>query len=407
MDHILVRVLDTKVVRWPHETETNPFLAYRSLFHSYHLARAGGMTDKGYRRLVLDLDASVAEIDCRGFRITPFRRAEKLSSRLGFNAMGGVWIKDETGNVSGSHKARHLMAIAIHLRVAEHLGLTQKTSPPMLAIASCGNAALAAAVVARAMGRELEVFVPTDAPIPTITRLEELGARITVCPREPAIRGDPTYHRLRQALAAGALPFTCQGNQNGLVIEGGETLGWEMSIEAPHIDRVVVQVGGGALASSIVQAFREAAQLGSISSPPRIDTVQTRSAFPLKRAYERVVARVRAGQAPIDVLRYAATHRSEFMWPWEETPRSSAHGILDDETYDWLAIVTGMASTGGRALTVGEDLLEEAKIVGHDSTGIDVDHTGSAGLAGLLALAREGTLRPDENVAVLFTAAQR
>jgi len=30
------------------------------------------------------------------------------------------------------------------------------------------------------------------------------------------------------------------------------------------------------------------------------------------------------------------------MWPWEETPRSVAHGILDDETYDWLAIVKGI-----------------------------------------------------------------
>ena len=30
-------------------------------------------------------------------------------------------------------------------------------------------------------------------------------------------------------LAAGAIPFTCQGNLNGLAIEGGETLGFELA----------------------------------------------------------------------------------------------------------------------------------------------------------------------------------
>ena len=69
-----------------------------------------------------------------------------------------MWVKDETGNVAGSHKARHLFGILLELRVAEALGHGDPASP--LAIASCGNAAYAAAVVARAAGRELRVFVP-------------------------------------------------------------------------------------------------------------------------------------------------------------------------------------------------------------------------------------------------------
>jgi threonine synthase len=407
VDHVLVRVLDPALVTWPREKELNPFLGYRSLLHSYHLARAGGLGDEEYRRLVGKLDDSVAEVDGHGFRVTPFRRADELSSRLGFSAKGGVWIKDETGNVAGSHKARHLLAVAIHLEVAARLGLTGEAPSPTLAIASCGNAALAAAVVARAAGREIEVFVPVDAPPPVVARLRQLGARITVCSREPGMTGDPTYHRLRKAIAGGALPFTCQGSENGLVVEGGETLGWEMAAAVQHLDRVVVQVGGGALASSVIQSFREAAELAAIPRSPRVDTVQTRSASPLKRAHERVAARIEAGQAPADALRYAATHRSEFMWPWEETPHSVAHGILDDETYDWLAVVTGMLLTGGEPLVVDEALLEEANSVGRETTGIDVDHTGSSGLAGLLALVREGAVDPEENVAVLFTGARR
>ena len=95
------------------------------------------------------------------------------------------------------------------------------------------------------------------------------------------------------------------------------------------------------------------------------------------------------------------------MWPWEEAPRSVAHGILDDETYDWLAVVEGMLATGGRPLVVGEETLEEANDLAREATGIAVDHTGSAGLAGLLALRAAGELAEDERVAVLFTGAVR
>ena len=95
------------------------------------------------------------------------------------------------------------------------------------------------------------------------------------------------------------------------------------------------------------------------------------------------------------------------MWPWEVEPRSVAHGILDDETYDWLAVVEGMLATGGRPLVVDEETLRRANVLALEATGIAVDHTGSAGLAGLLALSRAGELAADERIAVLFTGAVR
>ena len=54
-----------------------------------------------------------------GFRRTPFASADALSDALGFDDDGGVWVKDETGNVAGSHKARHLVSILLHLKAAE------------------------------------------------------------------------------------------------------------------------------------------------------------------------------------------------------------------------------------------------------------------------------------------------
>jgi threonine synthase len=269
-------------------------------------------------------------------------------------------------------------------------------------------------VVARAGGWQLTVFVPPDADPGILRRLRQLQAAITVCPREPGVLGDPTYLRLREELERGALPFTTQGNENGLTIEGGETLGYELAAELVDLpgglDHLIIQVGGGALASSCVQALREAAELGALDRLPRIHTVQTSAAHPLERAYRRVRALLPDEPSP-DAVRQAmaraADRRSAFMQPWEEEPKSVAAGILDDETYDWRAVAEGMLMTGGRPVVVSEDLLLDAHWLAVSQTGIQVDPTGSSGLAGLLEMRYSGSVGDQDRVAVLFTGTQR
>lgn len=223
-DHVMVRRLDPDRVRFPTRddpnADANPFVRYREMFHAHHLGLAEGLSDAAHVRSIRELDGAVAQVDGHGFEVTPFGRAVELSSRLGYATSGGVWVKDETGNVSGSHKARHLMGLMAHLRVVEAIE-GAGAEPRDLAIASCGNAALGAAVVAKAAGRRLLVFVPEWADAAVIARLRALDAVIEQCPRSPDVPGDPAYHRLRRAIAEGAIPFTCQGPDNGLTIEGG------------------------------------------------------------------------------------------------------------------------------------------------------------------------------------------
>ena len=109
----------------------------------------------------------------------------------------------------------------------------------------------------------------------------------------------------------------------------------------------------------------------------------------------------------VDAMAWARSHRSEVMWPWEEEPTSVAEGILDDETYDWAAVVAGMLATEGGPVLVSEDRLREANDLARSATRIDVSHTGSAGLAGLLELAAAGAIRPAERVGVIFTGVRR
>jgi threonine synthase len=415
VDHVLVRTLDPDRVRFPDDSSRDepPFVRYRGLLHSHHRAIAGGMADGDVVELVTGMDDAVARVAGHGFLTTPFGRSARISDELGFSPAGGVWVKDETGNVAGSHKGRHLMGVLLHLEVAERLGLADPAARPDLAVASCGNAALAAAVLARAADRHLLVFVPADADPVILRGLRDLGADVVTSTRAPGVPGDPAYAGLRAAVRAGAVPFTCQGSENGLVIEGGETLAYEIASDLQDqgilLDHLVVQVGGGALASACIAGFSEAVDLGALARGPRIHTVQTTGGHPLERAHHRVreLLPVSPSAAEIDgALHDAAMHRSRFMWPWEEEPHSLATGILDDETYDWRAVVAGMLTSGGQPVVVSEDHLARAHELGHDA-GYPVEPTGSAGLAGVLDLVADGVVGPDDRVAVLFTGVDR
>ncbi len=366
----------------------NAFVRFRRLSHTWHVAMAGGISDSEYLAIVANLSERLAEVDGDAPSVTPLRYSEQLAAL----------VKNETVNVSGSHKGRHLIGTALHLEVADRLGANTRAST--LAIASCGNAALAAAVVANAAGRKLRVFIPPEASQAVVKRLTDLGAERVICERrESDPPGDPCYLRFVEAVRDGALPFSCQGGDNALALVGGQTLGWELveqTLEAPASD-VYIQIGGGALASSTIQAFSMAQQAGIVDALPRFHAVQTKNAHPLVRAWGLLV-RNKAS------TRDAREQRAKYMWPWESAPESIAGGILDDETYDWLSILGGLEASGGDAMTVSEDELRLA----HEratETGIAVCTTGSSGLAGLLAARSRGAT--PERPLVLLTGIER
>ena len=381
----------------------NPFLGFRRHLAADAFMAAHGLTDLAREAIVGELDSLVAAVAGTGFVTTPFERADELSAELGFSADGGVWVKDETRNVAGSHKARHLFTILLHLRAAEQMGLApwvrDGAARPPLAISSCGNAALAAATLAAAVSWPIQVFVPPSANLHVTKRLGELGATVVPCPRLAADPpGDPCVHRFREAVAAGAVPFSVQGPENAWCLDGGRTIGWEMATAGhPSFDRLFVQVGGGAFAASV------AAGLAADGPAPRLHAVQTEACAPLARAWDRAATPTVGGVA------HAAAHWSECMWPWEHVGTSAADGILDDETYDWLPVLDAMVAGGGSPVVVGEAEVAQANEAGCRTTGIDASHTGTAGLAGLVALRREGPLQvqPDERVAVIFSGVRR
>jgi threonine synthase len=394
-DHVLVPQGGTPA--WPDDAEANPYLRYRAMLSPYRLAREAGLSDAAWTDLVGSLDTALVAVDGRGFVVTPLAEERPLASALGLTRQ--LWVKDETGNVAGSHKARHLIGVMLYLRVVEvaELPVASGLRARRLAIASCGNAAIAAAVVARAADRPLDVFIPPEASETVVATLRDLGAAIAVCERRAGERGDPCVLRFREAVAAGAIPFGVQGCENGLAVEGGRTIGFELAdgFAAAGIEpeAILVQVGGGALASAVSQGLHLARAAGRLAHVPKLIAVQAEGCAPLARAWQRLEG--------ID-LAAAARRRSNFMWPWESVPASLAGGILDDETYDWWEVANGMRASGGSVLVADEGELARAHAAARAATGIPVSPTGSAGLAGASALASAGA-----PVAVIFSGRER
>eukprot|EP00932_Pfiesteria_piscicida_P015650 SRR837773.28173.p3 GENE.SRR837773.28173~~SRR837773.28173.p3 ORF type:complete len:152 (-),score=64.22 SRR837773.28173:9-464(-) len=142
----------------PSSKFNNPFIRYRQRLFAYHLARSLGLKDSDWVDMATELDKGIARVEPKGpggFRQTPLKFYEDLK----------VWGKDESNQVGQSHKARHFGNVMLYLqtllraKAPASKGLRERP----LAVASCGNAALAAATVAAAMDWPIQVFIPDDA----------------------------------------------------------------------------------------------------------------------------------------------------------------------------------------------------------------------------------------------------
>tara|TARA_Y100001970_G_scaffold144527_1_gene177500 strand:- start:2529 stop:3731 length:1203 start_codon:yes stop_codon:yes gene_type:complete len=380
---------------WPtsEEPASNPYIKWRKFLWSWHYATDKGWTDEDYVSLVTEIDTAISTIDGSGFRITPTGTWVGASDALPNFCL---W-KDETNNVAGSHKARHLMGVLLHLAV------NATDTDKRLAISSCGNAALGAATVARAVSRPIDVFIPTWASPNIVNQLENLDATIHVCDRKVGELGDPCMNQFQEAIKKGSLPFSVQASENILALDGGRTLGWELAevISSNAIDHLFIQVGGGALLTSCTIGLLEAKEFGILETVPKVCAVQAEGCAPFDKAWKGLPQGM-PGQEKVD---YAISNAATLMSPWEE-PESLATGILDDVTYDWIGVVKALAHTGGESIVASEKEISMAYDL-VNLYGVNAEPTGSAGLAGVMSAVKSGYLQRSDRVGVLLTGVLR
>jgi threonine dehydratase len=123
-------------------------------------------------------------------------------------------------------------------------------------VASGGNAGIATAAAARALGVACEVFVPEVSPEAKRARLRELGATVVVTGASYAEAFEACLARQRKT---GALLTHAYDQPE--VVAGAGTLAREIEAQGGLPDTVLVSVGGGGLIAGIAAWFEQRARV--------------------------------------------------------------------------------------------------------------------------------------------------
>lgn len=211
-----------------------------------------------------------AQIEAAAERLAPHRGTYlretplwKLSpTTLGLPAAleaGGteVWLKLEHLQIAGSFKARGMM----------NRLLAQPIPAAGVVVASGGNAGIATAAAARALGVRCEVFLPGVSPEAKRARLRSLGAEVTVVGEAYA---DALAACLARQRESGALLTHAYDQLE--VVAGAGTLGREIEQQGGLPDAVLVSVGGGGLIGGLAGWFGQRSRVVALE-PERAPTL--------------------------------------------------------------------------------------------------------------------------------------
>lgn len=177
---------------------------------------------------------------------------------------GERWFKLEQLQHTGSFKARG--AFNRILSAAEDRALDPRVG---IVVASGGNAGMANAFAARALGVPATVFVPESAPPVKIDRLRAYGAEVVLRGSEYAAAHEAA---LAHARSAGAV--YCHAYDQPEIAAGAGTLALEVLEDTGgEVDTVVVAVGGGGPMAGVAAAVEGSARVVGVE-PVTIPTLR-------------------------------------------------------------------------------------------------------------------------------------
>jgi len=296
---------------------------------------------------------------------TPLLPARRLGAGENFS---DLWIKDESGNPTGSFKARGLSAA---VSKAKELGFAR------IALPSAGNAGGAAAAYAARAAMDCDVFLPDDTPELFRIECERYGARVTLVPglidacgklvAEGAAQGK--WHDVSTLKE----PYRVEGKKT-MGYELAEDFGWELP------DALIYPTGGGTGLIGMWKAFSEMERLGWIGPKrPRMIAVQASGCAPIPKAFAE-------GRATAEKWENASTYASGLR-----VPKPFADFLI-------LAIIRESA---GDAVAVTDDEMRAAEAEIGETEGLFVCPEGAATWAAAKNLAAGGKLDPRSRI-VLF-----
>ncbi len=274
-----------------------PLEASSLITHDHDLAwaayaDANGLDRDARTELVEQTDAAVRRVAGTGFVPTPFGRSDHLSDALGFAADGGIWVKDETGGVAGSQKARHLVTILLHLLAAERVGHLTEPTPPGDRVVRQRRARRGDARGRRRLAdRRLRAHLDDR----RLRRRNSIGS----APRSTAASVAPTTHRATPPCCASGTPSRPVRSRSPC---RGPRTHWRSTAGARSGGRSASRPSARWIASScrsVVERSPRASAPVSRTSPPttRLHAVQTEGCAPLARAWNLAQHEIEAARS--------------------------------------------------------------------------------------------------------------
>ncbi|MFZ5916679.1 MAG: threonine synthase [Chloroflexota bacterium] len=296
---------------------------------------------------------------------TPLYPAVRLRQRLG---LPHLWVKDDGRNPSASFKDR---ASAVGIVKALELGRDR------IVAASTGNAAASLACLSASVGIKNVIFVPASAPQAKIAQLLVFGATVIAVQGSYDQAFDLSLAATRQygwySRNTAYNPYLSEGKKTA-ALEVCEQLEWQ----AP--DRIFVSVGDGCIIGGLGKGLRDLLALGLIERLPKLVGVQAEGSSVLVEAWQRGSEDIR----PVP-------------------PTTLADSIASEVPRDRIKALRAVRDTGGEFVAVSdEEILAAMRLLG-ETTGVFGEPAGSAPLAGLLKMQRQGRIDPAERMVVLVT----
>jgi threonine synthase len=302
-----------------------------------------------------------------GEGFTPLLPAPRLGARLG---LPRLFIKDESGNPTGSFKARGL---SVAVSMARALGATDVCLP------SAGNAGSALGAYAAAAGLKAHVFVPHDVPRVFVMETEAYGAAVE---RVEGLITDAGRVCAERARSAGW--YECATLKEPYRVEGKKTMGYELAEQMGWKlpDAILYPTGGGTGLVGMWKAFEELAGMGFVGpGRPRMYAVQADGCAPIVKAFAEGLE-----EAP----------------PWPDA-HTLAHGIRVPKALGDFLILRALHQSRGAGIAVSDDEIIQGVRDAGATEGMFMAPEGGACVAALRKLKASGHLTPDDTVVVFNT----
>ncbi|MDN5289435.1 MAG: threonine synthase [Mucilaginibacter sp.] len=302
-----------------------------------------------------------------GEGFTPMIPVENLKSFIGDNV---VFWKDESGNPTGSFKAR---GISVAVSKAKELGIQTIATP------TAGNAGGALAAYASRGGMKAIVYMPRQTPKVFKDECRLYGADLVEIDGNISDCGKLVneHAQLNNWFQVSTLkePYRLEGKKT-MGFEIAEQFNWQLP------DVIFYPTGGGTGLIGIWKAFDELEQLGWIGSKrPRMVAVQSKSCDGIVKAF----------------------HAGQYVSEFADGGFTIANGLRVPKPYADKVILKVLRESRGTAITISDEEMSVAlkEIARHE--GMLIAPEGAALWQAFKKLKHTGWIKPEEKVLLINT----